>query len=284
MKKTVLMTGSSGFIGRHVKKKLKSHGFDLIENSRSKIEKKNTIYSHLDLSDLTSIRKIFEENKIDVVIHLGTKVGFNKNISELFVENVMATKLIADLAFKQNSFLIFASGTIVYNSNIEFVDDQTKPDPDNSYGKSKLLAENYIIESGVRYSIHRISGVFGYNGPTHLSLNNSIMMALNNKQLKLINNNNVQRNYIYVKDIAEIIYKTVIEDINGIHIVAGEEIKTFEEMIIDINSILNPKLQPKIIKGLQSSKTQIYEHSKNLPKPTGFIESLKDIKMDYLKK
>ena len=284
MKKTVLVTGSSGFIGRYVKKKLKLHDFNLIQNSRSMLEKNSENYFFLDLSDLQSIKKIFDENKIDIVIHLGTKVGFDKNISELITENVMATKLIAELASKQDSFLIFASGTIVYNSNEQYVDNETKPDPNNDYGKSKLLAENYIIESGVRYCIHRFSGVFGYNGPSHLNINNSIMNALNSKQLKLINNNNIKRNYIYVKDVAKIIYKTAIEEIKGIHIVAGKEIKTFKEMIIDITSTLNPTLLPEITRGVNSSINQIYKHSKDLPEPSNFIDCLNDIKIDFLKK
>ena len=141
-----------------------------------------------------------------------------------------------------------------------------------------------IIESGVRYCIHRFSGVFGYNGPSHLNINNSIMNALNSKQLKLINNNNIKRNYIYVKDVAKIIYKTAIEEIKGIHIVAGKEIKTFKEMIIDITSTLNPTLLPEITRGVNSSINQIYKHSKDLPEPSNFIDCLNDIKIDFLKK
>jgi hypothetical protein len=79
------------------------------------------------------------------------------------------------------------------------------------------------------------------------------------------------------------VYKSVADQIEGIHILSGEEIKTFEEMIIDISSTLTPNISPEIKQGKNTSNSQVYKCSNLLTEQTRFIEAIKDIKNDHLK-
>ena len=283
MKNKTLITGSTGFIGSHIANYFERKGHQLLKGTKNRniINEKN--YTYLNLSDISSIERVFSENKIGAVIHFGAKIGFNNNLAELQKENVTATKVIVENALNHNAFFVFASGTIVYSSDEEYINEFTIPNPSNPYGESKLLGEKYIIQSGVRYCIHRIGGVFGYNGPNHLSLNKSIIKAIKGERLSLHGNNFLKRNYIYVKDVAKVVYKSVVDQIEGIHILAGEEIKTFEEMIIDISSTLTPNISPEIKQGKNTSNSQVYKCSKLLTEQTRFIEAIEDIKNDHLK-
>ena len=82
--KTVTVTGGRGFLGRHLIRALESHGCrkvlvaDLPEH---------------DLVSLADIRRMYDEQRPDIVIHLAAKVGgigFNQeNPASLFYENAM---------------------------------------------------------------------------------------------------------------------------------------------------------------------------------------------------
>jgi UDP-glucuronate 4-epimerase len=88
--KTILITGSAGFIGFHVSRKLLEGGYKVIgadnfndyydvslkeERNRILSENSNFKLYRGDISDLGFVKKIFEENKIDKVCNLAAQAG-----------------------------------------------------------------------------------------------------------------------------------------------------------------------------------------------------------------
>ena len=53
---------------------------------------------------------------------------------------------------------------------------------------TKLNGDKYIIKSKCKYSILRLPGIFGFNGPKHLGLNNFIMSKLAKKKINFTGN------------------------------------------------------------------------------------------------
>ena len=127
----ILVTGSNGFIGKHMVNHLKRCGYDVLAyDLGSKEELRNYISS------------------CDFVVHLA---GINRPLTaeEFYDGNANFTKKVVDL--------IKSSGRqipIIMSSSIQ-------ASLDNDYGKSKKLGENYLLSSGLPVYIFRLANVFG---------------------------------------------------------------------------------------------------------------------------
>jgi GDP-L-fucose synthase len=105
--KRITVTGGKGFLGGHLLKKLKDRGCN------------NIIIADLpeyNLTDIIDIRRMYEETKPQIVIHLAAKVGgigFNQEKpAELFYDNlIMGTQLLHE-AYLRNIEKFVALGTI----------------------------------------------------------------------------------------------------------------------------------------------------------------------------
>jgi nucleoside-diphosphate-sugar epimerase len=235
----------------------------------------------LDLSNHNSIKDSLKSISYDTIIHFGANIGFNKKYEEIYSENVQATEIISNITYEKNARIIFASGTIVYDEKLEYVDGSSEPKPSSPYGVSKLKAEEVIKNSQVKNSILRIGGVFGLNGPNHLKLNTTIKDALEKKIPTFSGNINSHRNYIYIKDLVETILYFDKKNINGLHIVAGNKKISFIELIKNICDVMMPGSVPNIINENIPLKSQFYKPSDLMPQNHSFIDCLKDIKYDY---
>jgi GDP-L-fucose synthase len=105
--KRITVTGGKGFLGSHLLKKLKDKGCRQIEIADQ---------PEYDLTDIADIRRMYEETKPQIVIHLAAKVGgigFNQEKpAELFYDNlIMGTQLLHE-AYLRNIEKFVALGTI----------------------------------------------------------------------------------------------------------------------------------------------------------------------------
>lgn len=132
MIKNVLITGSDGFLGKHICLKLENSGFNVFKFDKNNNE-----------TELTNFIL-----KADAVIHLA---GVNRplNVDEFYDGNTNFTKKIVDL-IKENK----KSPLFIFASSI-----QAKLD--NDYGKSKKMAEDYLFGSNLPVCIFRLNNVFG---------------------------------------------------------------------------------------------------------------------------
>ena len=105
--KHITVTGGKGFLGSHLLKKLKDYGCRHIKIADR---------PEYDLTDIADIRRMYEETKPQIVIHLAAKVGgigFNQEKpAELFYDNlIMGTQLLHE-AYLRNIEKFVALGTI----------------------------------------------------------------------------------------------------------------------------------------------------------------------------
>lgn len=128
----ILVTGSSGFIGKHVVFALKKTQNNVFEYDRE-----------------TPKSKIHEWIKeTDFIIHLA---GINRPLTkeEFYDGNTNFTKELVDLVKGTNRNI-----PIIMSSSIQAA-------LDNDYGKSKKMAEDFLLESGLPVYIYRLANVFG---------------------------------------------------------------------------------------------------------------------------
>ncbi len=168
----VLITGSNGFIGKNLISHLQEiENIDLItydiEDSFDKIE--NNI------------------NDIDFIFHLA---GVNRpqNIEEFYEGNSDLTKKIVDLIKDKNIPLLVSSSI--------------QAEKENDYGKSKKLAEDYIINNLSNYYIYRLHNVFGkWCKPNYNSVIATFCYNISHNLEININDKNANLELIYIDDI-----------------------------------------------------------------------------------
>ena len=258
MKKIILLTGATGFLGKEVYKILSSRDYEIKAISSVSYRLKNHI--PCDLSNPKELIRLLHKVNPSIVINLAAKISFNAStVSSLYALNVLCPAIIADYCLNNDSLLLQASTIAVNGNNEKKYGVDTSLHPDTNYGKSKLYADELIQASGCNFTILRYGGIFGLNGPDHLGINSAINNSVEGTVPSLIGTGDAIRNYIYVKDAAQALVKCFEEEITGIHYLGGEE-KTIKSMLNDICDVFILGRKPEHIEG-EEAVDQIIEKS-----------------------
>jgi nucleoside-diphosphate-sugar epimerase len=161
---TVLVTGSDGFIGRHLTPYLAARGYKVIAASRtaSAFADPNIVPVALpDLSIAFDWQPLLKH--CDAVVHLA-------GIAHTFADddlydrvNHRATEALAHAAFRCGTHLVFVSSIAAQSGSFsehELTEDDP-PQPNNAYGRSKLAAEKSVRAAGVSFTILRPVVIYG---------------------------------------------------------------------------------------------------------------------------
>ncbi len=225
----------------------------------------HSLYDILDpnYKSIESYIKLNSNNKIDVLIDsicpvLPTSKYDEDNInllSKTIHHIYYINSLLIKLGIKHLVYL--SSAGIIYNKE-NYSESLSYNQINTLYGLLKIQSEciyKYFSDTNknINYKILRISNVYG-NIKYHLSNNNGIINILiknylSNKQTDITLNNSI-KNYIYIKDLCELIYKILIYNFN----------ENFE--IINIGSIYDYSIED-IINILQSKYKLNINYNKN---------------------
>jgi nucleoside-diphosphate-sugar epimerase len=138
-----VIIGGSGFIARHLRKKLQGNVLILDKNKPSKLTD-NESYIHIDIKRNFSIPDKYEFRSTTVLHHLAA-VHFDFQ-EEFYSTNVQGTLNVMN-AFSFISRWVFYSSVATYGDNVQIRDESSIQLPKNDYGKSKLLMEEAILEN-----------------------------------------------------------------------------------------------------------------------------------------
>lgn len=278
--KSVLLTGSTGFIGRATLLALESEGWQVTQGARLLLEDMSKGVVHLDLADPSTVLALAKGHRFDAIVHIGALVGLSEDVeSVMFAPNILSTGCLAYLANIWGAHIIYTSTAIVHGVGTEHIDCEAPICLDNTYAKSKYLGEQLIVASNARHCILRTAGVFGYAGPSHLGLNRAISMAIKGESPTQVGSGNALRSYVYVKDVALAVCSALKHGLQGVHLLAGHEELSVSEMLKKVCQILSPSLNPLYMDGIEA-KNQVVKPSTSLPKMRDFCEALIDIRND----
>ena len=161
LKKKILVTGGLGFIGSHTSLKLLQKDYEIIilDNlSNSKVEVKNVIrtlankdfeFIEGDIRNKNLLRKIFEKNHIEFVIHfagLKSVINSSRLPLEYYENNVLGSLILfQEMQFAEIKSLVFSSSASVYgNSKLNKCSENVPLVPVSVYGKTKLIIEDIL--------------------------------------------------------------------------------------------------------------------------------------------
>lgn len=269
----VLITGSTGFLGKEVSLALKQKKYNIKYISRKRFKNKNYIFCNL--SNIKRLKHLLNTIEIDTIINLAAEVNFLKKTKNMYKINTYCAYEIAKICKKKKIHLVHASTTLV-NGKKRIYGINSKYNPINHYGKSKLKAELLIRKTKCDYTILRFGGIYGKNGPEHLGINKFIRLGIKGEKLIFEGNEKSLRNYIFVKDAAEFILNCIENKKYGIFYVGGQVI-SFEKMLECISKAFSKKNEILFSDKYYKRDDQIIKTDKSV-KFTSFQNSLKLIR------
>jgi len=248
--KHITVTGGKGFLGNHLLKKLKDNGCCQIKVADR---------PEYDLTDIADIRRMYEETKPQIVIHLAAKVGgigFNQEKpAELFYDNlIMGTQLLHE-AYLRNIEKFVALGTICAYPKFTPVpfkeEDIWNGYPEETNAPYGLAKKMMLVQSQAYRQQYGFDSIFllpvNLYGPgdNFDPRSSHVIPALIKKCFDAIDNNSdtlevwgtgtATREFFYVEDATEAIYLATLyyNKSEPINIGAGFEIsiKELTEMI-----------------------------------------------------
>ena len=235
MEQKILITGSAGFIGYHLSKKLIELGANVLGidnlNSYYDVDLKNARLKEIeklissnksswhfyktDISKKESLIEIFNKNRPKIVINLAAQAGVRYSLSnpELYIEsNIVGFTNVLECCrnFKIKNFL-YASSSSVYggNTKVPFSEKDSTNHPVSLYAATKrsneLIAHSYSHLYDIPATGLRFFTVYGPWGRPDMAPMKFTKMIFEKNKIKVFNYGKMSRSFTYIDDVAEII-------------------------------------------------------------------------------
>lgn len=234
----ILVTGTAGFIGFHLAKRLLAEGYevlgidnfndyysvDLKRARHAQLEaEKHYSYAKIDLADKEALTKAFDDFQPDCVVNLAAQAGVRYSITnpDVYVEsNLVGFVNVLECCrhAKETPKLLYASSSSVYggNKDVPFSEDQKVDHPVSLYAATKkaneLMAHCYSHLYGIQALGFRFFTVYGPWGRPDMAYFSFTEKLLAGQSIKVFNNGDMYRDFTYIDDIIEGLIRCVKAD------------------------------------------------------------------------
>ncbi len=227
---TILITGSSGFIGSNLTKRILNDNKDIkvvgLDNMNDYydvaikeyrlnelLKYDNYTFVKGDLADKKLIDSLFEKYHFDVVVNLAAQAGVRYSITnpDAYIQsNIIGFYNILE-ACRHNPVrhLVYASSSSVYGSNkkVPYSTDDKVDNPVSLYAATKksneLMAHAYSKLYNIPSTGLRFFTVYGPAGRPDMAYFGFTNKLVNNEKIKIFNYGNCKRDFTYIDDIVE---------------------------------------------------------------------------------
>src|SRR5690625_3206703 len=224
----VLITGSAGFIGMHLGRKLLDQGHQIIgldnlndyydvqlKRDRLEILNKydNFTFYEADLADREAVEAIFDKEKVDVVINLAAQAGVRYSLENphAYVDSNLVgfVNILEACRHHEIKHLIYASSSSVYGANVKmpFSTEDAVNHPVSLYAATKksneLMAHTYSHLFNVPTTGLRFFTVYGPMGRPDMAYFSFTKKILAGETIQVFNNGEMMRDFTYIDDIVD---------------------------------------------------------------------------------
>tara|TARA_B100001027_G_C16213967_1_gene306505 strand:+ start:23 stop:994 length:972 start_codon:yes stop_codon:yes gene_type:complete len=232
-RKKVLITGAAGFIGMHLSEKLLKKNFIVVGidnlndyyDARLKKERiknlkkyKNFYFYKVDLLQVKKLEDLMINNSFEYVVNLAAQAGVRHSIENpsTYIENNIKGFLnLLEILKSHDSLktLFYASSSSIYGSNekMPFKEIHNTDNPLAIYGVSKKTNELMASAYSYLYKMNivglRFFTVYGPWGRPDMALFKFIEAIKSGKKIEVFNSGNMLRDFTYIDDITEAIFK-----------------------------------------------------------------------------
>lgn len=241
----ILITGAAGFIGFHLVKRLfesnyqitgfdnlnsyydvnlkynrlKQTGIDVWERNKLVESKLHSNYQFIeaDLKDHTLLADLFQSEKFDIVVNLAAQAGVRYSLENphSYVDSNITgfLNILEGCRYNDVKHLIYASSSSVYGTNekMPFKTSDRVDNPVSLYAASKksneLMAHTYSHLFNIPTTGLRFFTVYGPWGRPDMALFLFTKAMIEGKKIDVFNFGEMARDFTYVDDIVEGIYR-----------------------------------------------------------------------------
>jgi len=235
----VLITGANGFVGHYLVQSALKKSCTVIATGKGECRLPfssypNFIYEEMDFTNPYSIDSVFEKHKPGVIIHagaMGKPDECEQNQMHAYVVNVEGTVHLLINAAEYKSFFIFVSTDFVFDGDRGMYKEEDQRRPVNYYGRTKMDAEDAVMDYEYDWTIVRTVLVYGKPQTGRDNLLTIVKNKLEKGESYNVFNDQV-RTPTYVEDIAGAIITIIEKRAKGIFHISGDEVLTPYEMAI----------------------------------------------------
>jgi len=247
--KNILVTGTAGFIGFHLTKRLSDEGYKVIgldnindyystdlkydrlnqlgflkesltdDELIESTSKENLFFIKTDLENKSTIDSLFENEDLDYVINLAAQAGVRYSLKDpyRYIDSNITGFLNLLEAARHHSLdhFIYASSSSVYgaNTNMPFSTSDNVDHPMSLYAATKksneLMAHTYSNLYDIPTTGLRFFTVYGPWGRPDMALFLFTKAMLNDEPIKVFNHGDMERDFTYIDDIVEGIVRLI---------------------------------------------------------------------------
>ena len=271
---TYFVTGGAGFIGSTLSEKLLSLGNKIViidnfcdyynpkikeNNVKELVKNANFKLYRADIRDREAVKKIFDENKIDVVMSLAAMAGVRPSIENpcLYQEvNCLGLQnILEEMKLHNVKNGVLASSSSVYGNckEVPFREDMIVDYAISPYAATKkaneVMAHVYHKLYDMNIIMLRFFTVYGPRQRPDLAINKFTRLMLEDKEIPMFGDGTTSRDYTYVDDIVEGIIKSCDYTLNNENVyeilnLGNSSPISLKEMINTIAKVLS--VEPRI--------------------------------------
>jgi nucleoside-diphosphate-sugar epimerase len=236
----VLVTGSEGFVGKHLCNHLSKNGINVVSGDKNEDNK-------FDVTDIDHFQSVED---VEAIIHLAAKANVvysYKNTYSTYHTNLLGALNILEFARLRNIRKLIFVSTYVYGEPKYLPVDEKHPiNPHSPYHKSKLLAEyiceNYSHDLGIDIVTLRPFYIYGPN--SRYSFISSAIRQIKENGKVLLSGDHTQRDFLFINDfinLLTIILNKFPRGYNVYNIGSGTS-HTLKEVTEIIAKLMNKKI------------------------------------------
>lgn len=198
MRNKILVIGANSFLAQKLIQVLKNNGEEVFGLYYNNVNNLKIDVSYFPISELDNCQDNFDYVYIISGFLTSVELSINENVNKLFDANV---KLIEKVCSHfQTAKVILASTVSVYGYSERYINETDYCKPDNFYGVSKLWGELVLKTICRKYSILRISPLYGIGMKENTFIPLIIDQALKNNNIILYGDGSRAQNYMHVDD------------------------------------------------------------------------------------